>query len=188
MNKLVLGLLVIQNTVSTLVLRLSRIDSDVKYLSSVAVTLSEAFKFFISSLLYRQSGKFSHLLEEAFGTDSEYEKILIPVVLYFVQNQLIYACITLLDPVTFQVTYQMKILTTALFSMILLKKSIGFRQWISLFSLFIVFIDCNHRAYHWYKFQVFPQISIQKLPFTDSFLLSWRRSCQVSRRLIMNTF
>ena len=36
-----------------------------------------------------------------------------------------------------QVSYQLKILTTALFSVAMLKKSIGSVQWLSLFMLFV---------------------------------------------------
>ena len=44
---------------------------------------------------------------------------------------------TQLDAATFQVTYQMKILTTALFSVLLLKKSLSLRKWVSLLVLTI---------------------------------------------------
>jgi UDP-sugar transporter A1/2/3 len=61
--------------------------------------------------------------------------MMIPAVLYLIQNNLQYAAVNLLDPATFQVTYQMKILTTALFSVLMLNKKLNFYKWVSLVIL-----------------------------------------------------
>jgi len=61
----------------------------------------------------------------------------IPALLYTIQNNLIYLAISNLDAAVFQVTFQIKILTTALFTVILLNRSLKFTQWISLFVLFV---------------------------------------------------
>lgn len=61
----------------------------------------------------------------------------IPALLYTIQNNLIYLAISNLDAAVFQVTFQIKILTTALFTVILLNRSLKITQWISLFILFV---------------------------------------------------
>lgn len=63
-------------------------------------------------------------------------KVAVPAIVYYVQNNLIYLAATHLDPATSQVTYQLKILTTALFSVFILKKKLILLQWFSLILLF----------------------------------------------------
>lgn len=64
-------------------------------------------------------------------------KVAVPAIVYYVQNNLIYLAATHLDAATSQVTYQLKILTTALFSVFILKKKLVAFQWVALFVLFI---------------------------------------------------
>lgn len=61
----------------------------------------------------------------------------LPALLYTIQNNLIYLAISNLDAAVFQVTVQIKILTTALFTVIMLNRSLKFTQWLSLFVLFV---------------------------------------------------
>lgn len=61
----------------------------------------------------------------------------LPAFLYTIQNNLVYLAISNLDAAVFQVTVQIKILTTALFTVIMLNRSLKFTQWIALFVLFV---------------------------------------------------
>lgn len=63
-------------------------------------------------------------------------KVAVPSIVYYIQNNLIYLGATHLDAATSQVTYQLKILTTALFSVIVLKKRLYSYQWLALVVLF----------------------------------------------------
>ena len=75
------------------------------------------------------------LFKEVFSPDCW--KLSIPAILYVVQNNLQFVAASNLDPATFQVTYQMKILTTAAFSVVLLRKRISKTKWVALFFLAI---------------------------------------------------
>ncbi|KAJ1660146.1 UDP-galactose transporter Gms1 [Dispira simplex] len=75
------------------------------------------------------------ILRQVFGKDSW--KLMIPAALYTIQNNLQYIAVSLLDAATFQVTYQLKILTTALCFVIILRKPLNLWQWVSLVILTI---------------------------------------------------
>ncbi|XP_078393372.1 UDP-galactose translocator, partial [Cetorhinus maximus] len=63
-------------------------------------------------------------------------KMAVPSLIYTLQNNLQYVAISNLPVATFQVMYQFKILTTALFSVLMLQKSLSRLQWASLVILF----------------------------------------------------
>lgn len=70
-------------------------------------------------------------------TAQDYWKLSIPAFLYVLQNNLQYVAVSNLEPPVFICAYQMKILTTAFFSIVLLRKKIGMWQWLSLGMLAI---------------------------------------------------
>jgi len=139
-----LFVLVFQNSFLALILRYSKTLPD-KYLSSTAVVCSECLKFLTSILFHvfqrvreitpPERYSFKMLLDELFGKDSDCVKVMIPAVLYLIQNNLQYFSASKLDAATYQVTYQMKIITTAIFSVIILKRTLFKHQWISIVML-----------------------------------------------------
>jgi drug/metabolite transporter (DMT)-like permease len=78
---------------------------------------------------------FSNLGHAIFSGDSW--KMAVPAFLYTLANSLQYVGISNLDAATFQVVYQFKIIVTAVFSVVMLQKSISTRQWISLILLMV---------------------------------------------------
>jgi UDP-sugar transporter A1/2/3 len=62
-------------------------------------------------------------------------KLLVPAGLYTLQNNLLFIALSSLDAATYQVTYQLKILTTAMFSVFMLGKQLDSNKWISLVIL-----------------------------------------------------
>lgn len=102
-----------------LVMRYSRLIPGPRYVASTAVVLSELLKFLISVIVYIREESAMHrfspqkLWNDVFGKDSDWYKLMIPAGLYFVQNNLQYVAVTLLDAATFQVTYQMKVRATS---------------------------------------------------------------------------
>jgi UDP-galactose transporter len=81
------------------------------------------------------AGLFGELAKAVFTGDSW--KLAIPAMLYTLQNTLQYTAISNLDAATFQVTYQLKILTTGIFSVVILGKSLDARKWLSLVLLMV---------------------------------------------------
>lgn len=123
-------------------------DSESRYFASTAVLLNEVLKFLFSLAVAVKQAGLKPTLREVFSNDSW--KLAIPAALYTLQNSLQYTAVSNLDATTFQVTYQLKILTTAFFSVTLLKRSLSKRQWISLVLLTagIAMVQVTPEAFH----------------------------------------
>lgn len=118
-----------------------------RYYASTAVFLNEVIKLAISltMALYDLSSSmpsslpatslFKELMRLVFTGDSW--KLAIPAILYTLQNSLQFLAVSNLNAATFQVTYQLKILTTALFSVTMLGRSLSLRKWVSLMLLML---------------------------------------------------
>ncbi|KAJ3819108.1 nucleotide-sugar transporter-domain-containing protein [Lentinula raphanica] len=155
--------LAVQNAALSIVMHYSRVSTppSLAYSPASAVLLNELLKGSISfiialantrevadiswrrmslwqiirSLPYPGSTPFWNLCGEIFSPDCW--KLSIPAILYVVQNSLQFVAISNLPVASFQVTYQMKILTTAAFSVALLRKKLSTTKWLSLFFLAI---------------------------------------------------
>lgn len=75
------------------------------------------------------------LRREVVGKPFELLKLSVPSLLYMIQNNLLYFALSNLDATPYQVCYQLKILTSAVFSVILLGKQLTTLKWISLVIL-----------------------------------------------------
>jgi UDP-sugar transporter A1/2/3 len=75
------------------------------------------------------------IANDILGRPWELVLLSVPSLVYVVQNNLLYFAITHLDAATYQVAYQTKILTTAIFSVLILNKRISPVQWLSLILL-----------------------------------------------------
>lgn len=137
--------LTIQNSTLILILHYSRqmpLVGGRRYITSTAVFLNELLKFTVcssialydtartSSPALPATSLFGKLINAVFTGDSW--KLAIPACLYVLQSSLQYVAISNLDSATYQVTYQFKILPTALFSVLLLRKKLSARKWIAL--------------------------------------------------------
>ncbi|KAF2643542.1 nucleotide-sugar transporter [Massarina eburnea CBS 473.64] len=145
MKALSLIMLTFQNSALILIMHYSRIMPLVnghRYFTSTSVFLNEVIKLGISATmaLYDLSSNMppntpatsmiTELVSTMFANDSW--KLAVPAALYTLQNSLQYVAVSNLDPSTFQVTYQLKILTTAIFSVIMLGRRLTVKRWCSL--------------------------------------------------------
>ena len=111
------------------------------YLTSVAVLCNELTKLVASTTIIAcQSGWDIGALRKTFA-DSLFTieglKMAIPACIYAMQNNLLYIALSNLEAAVFQVTYQLKILTTAVLSYFMLKRRLSRLQCIALLILFV---------------------------------------------------
>lgn len=128
-----LAMLVLQNTFLVVFMRWSRSIEGPMYASSTAVAVMEGVKFLscLFVIAYQQrgiTGLWRSIREEVMNQPMEIVKLSVPSLLYTIQNNLLYYALSHLDAATFQVGYQVKILTTAVFSKFMLGKSLSWTQ------------------------------------------------------------
>ena len=135
-------MLTVQNAVLIVSMRYSRTLSGDMFITTTAVVLSETLKMVTClAIIFFQKQTFSeysrHLYESIVLNWQDTLKMSVPAIVYALQNNLQYVAVSNLGAAVFQVTYQMKILTTALFSVLLLGKKLTGVQWGSLVTLFV---------------------------------------------------
>lgn len=142
LKQLSLVLLTLQNALLILVMRYTRTRKGDMYFATTAVVLSEGLKVLTSMMiLAAQEGTFIKLMcylrDNIWRQPLDCLKVSVPAFIYTLQNNLLYIALSNLDAATFQVSYQLKILTTALFSVLMLKKKLSPQQWSALVILFV---------------------------------------------------
>ncbi|KAF9801848.1 hypothetical protein SFRURICE_009701 [Spodoptera frugiperda] len=135
-----LVILTVQNAALGLSMRYARTRDVEMFSSAAAVLMAEVFKLIICiGLVMHESGGVEK------GVQSMYKivvlnirdtlRVCVPSFLYIVQNNLLYVSASNLDAATYQVTYQLKILTTAFFAVVVLKRQLKKWQWLALVIL-----------------------------------------------------
>ncbi|XP_077319391.1 UDP-galactose translocator isoform X1 [Lithobates pipiens] len=137
-----LAVLVVQNASLILSIRYARTLPGDRFFSTTAVVMAEVLKGItcLILMLAQKRGNVKELVVYLYDAIiiqyMDTLKLAVPSLIYTLQNNLQYVAISNLPAATFQVTYQLKILTTALFSVLLLRKSLSRLQWGSLVILF----------------------------------------------------
>lgn len=135
--------LTLQNAILGLSMRYARTRPGDMFLSSTAVVMAEVVKLATSLVLvFLEEGKSMLRLKATLHNTIVKQpmdtlKICVPSFLYILQNNLLYVSASHLDAATYQVTYQLKILTTAVFAVIILRKRLLPTQWAALVALVI---------------------------------------------------
>ena len=120
-------LLIAQNVSLVLTMKVSMGDGATPYIVTVAVFMTELLKLVICVVvIYVYQGKTFNWMSIS---QVEGLKMAVPALLYVVQNNLLFFAVSRLEPAVFQITYQLKIATTALFSVIMLKRTLTRAQW-----------------------------------------------------------
>lgn len=135
-----LVILALQNATLVLLMRYARTQPGDQFFATTAVVMAEVVKFvaclFIIAIAEGGiSGLIAELDKNIINAPMDTMKVAIPGLIYTFQNNLLYVAVTNLPAATFQVVYQIKILTTALFSVFMLDKKLTYVHWAALFIL-----------------------------------------------------
>ena len=125
-----LACLTLQNAILSLSMRYSRIRSSDLFYEGTAVLMAEVVKCLTCCyLVFRDEGYSWQRLKDQLHlhliiNKMDTLKVCIPSFIYLIQNNCLYVAAEHLDTATYQITYQLKILTTALFAVLILKKTL----------------------------------------------------------------
>ncbi|XP_060664160.1 UDP-N-acetylglucosamine transporter isoform X2 [Drosophila nasuta] len=127
--------LTLQNAILGLSMRYARTRPGDIFLSSTAVLMAEFAKLITCLVLvFNEEGKDAQkfvrsLHRTIVANPLDTLKVCVPSLVYIVQNNLLYVSASHLDAATYQVTYQLKILTTAMFAVVILRRRLFNTQW-----------------------------------------------------------
>jgi UDP-sugar transporter A1/2/3 len=96
------------------------------------------YQLFFSCILEfnaTKGGLFNSIKENNIDRPLDALKISVPALLYLVQNTLLYVALSNLSAPLFQVTYQAKLVTTAVVSVVMLNRKYSPKQWFCLVVL-----------------------------------------------------
>ena len=141
----------LQNTSYALVRRYSRGHLKERYSTSSALLVMEIAKLLLSMWMVVFSGLTSDV--PSGGAISKYVwliahswKMMVPAAIYLVMNILGFVALGHLDASTFSIVAQMKVFTTAIFSVVILGKQMPMRKWRALTTLTLGVILISNEA------------------------------------------
>jgi len=153
-----LALLLFQNTFLALSIKASK-NADVQYISSTVVFLNELLKFVVCTIFYlwekdsvKEPEQDSSLAQSTPSNSSDqpeskfrvfFKKLVlrenllfvVPCVIYAIQNNIVFIALGMIDAALYQVLANLKIITTGIFSVVMLRKSLHRLQWMALVLL-----------------------------------------------------
>lgn len=136
---LVLATLAFQNSGITLVTRYSRGVLHEPYAVITTVIASELIKLLISTAVIHHSNQYdvSKTVQRVVHDIRLSLPMAVPGAIYLVQNLLTYVGLGALDGSTYAILVQLKLLTTAVFAVVMLNKKLWSYQWRALCLLFV---------------------------------------------------
>ncbi|CAI5718947.1 unnamed protein product [Hyaloperonospora brassicae] len=143
-------MLVVQNTALSITSKYSRAQAGPKYRPSSVVLLVEMFKFLLCCLmllkLKRGNVKASirTLQLEVFADTRGLAKMAVLAFLYALQNMFALIAYDYVDVTTYQIVYQLKVITTAIFMIVLLHRRFSFVQWCAMVALMAGVTICSY--------------------------------------------
>jgi len=135
--------LTVQNAMLGLSMRYARTRPGDMFISTTAVFFAELLKLLAClAILWNDEKRclkswWSKIHSTIIMQPFETLKVMVPSAVYLLQNNLLYVAASNLDVATYQITYQLKILTTAMFAVTMLGKKLISTQWLSLVMLVI---------------------------------------------------
>jgi UDP-sugar transporter A1/2/3 len=143
-------MLVLQNTALSIVSKYSRATDGPKYRPSSVVLLVEMLKFTLCYLMLLRNKRGNvkaslHTLQiEVFADKKGLTKMAVLAFLYALQNMFALVAYDYVDVATYQIVYQLKIITTAMFMLVLLHRRFSVVQWCAMFALMAGVAICSY--------------------------------------------
>ena len=127
------------STSAALIVRYSQGVLKEKYSIVGGVVVTEVIKLFLSTLAVCKDHRWNVIdtIKRCNTIMATSLPMAIPAVVYLVQNTLNYVALKSIPSATHAILVQLKLLTTAIFAVLILRKQIFFYQWRALFLLFI---------------------------------------------------
>ncbi|KAJ0405787.1 hypothetical protein P43SY_003637 [Pythium insidiosum] len=143
-------MLVVQNTALGIVSKYSRLVAGPKYKPGTVILLVEMLKFLLCFLVLFKLKKGSvpesmrTLRFEVFADWSGLKKMVVLAFLYAMQNIVALFAYDYVDVATYQIVYQLKIITTAMFMIVLLNRRFSAVQWCAMLTLMLGVAVCSY--------------------------------------------